>query len=927
MAISERELQIHFSKALRDAPDASVFAFRWKGSDVPVERVQADGHEWKLQLAPSELAIRDALVQAKRDGAKNGQKTVLLTPLKNGDVEYDVLARLADNQISQFDPWESLRPMFDAGQIDSRLRHSSSMRRLGEALMRCSSDGGSFAPVKGGVLGPKHAWAAFYKHGLGFDGEESNLEDWLLWTVQESASIGRLYEDFDDIVAPFRERLTDVIGPVAELFVAVLDASRSQQKLPASLRPEFAPLAVGLSAHASYRAREEREDGAPAPIEAIYGLKQIFGDDRKPTDEELKRYGEIAGGAWQRLQLPERYNRTNGTGSHESSSDARQMSKAVDSLLKSLVGDDAAHILPFSPASDSGWSIQVEELVAQIRAFAAGDSSAEAVQESLESLREHFGSRQNRSVYENLKRLAQLAAYLRTSESEQSNGSRLVEQARNYLLEGSFADALRQALTAADKAPALESLAHDLLDRALDASDDENESFGERYAAELGNHEVPPGFLGVQDVLEDVVEPLAADKPVLFVVLDGMSWAVARELLFDSAFEDWDTWVPAEDSDSARERPVAATVPSETTKSRASLLTGELQEGGQSTESNGFEKKLMELGVLKSRDQAHLFHKAEVDGTRPGGLSPDIRSALANDDNRVVGVVINTIDDQLSGSDQISLDWDLDTIAPLRSLLDYAGNRTIVLASDHGHIWEAGTEREVSGTSARWRSKTRDTVDGEYEVSGPTIQKLTGANSIYAAWSERIRYTRNKAGYHGGISRQELVTPLVVLRDQREAGEMKDGPFTRLSTEPPFWWNLEPAPRTTSVPDTTSDSTEDDPQLTLLSEDSEVSDVDTDWIVDLVNTDIYQQQLERHGGRLDPQLIPKLLAYLQANGDRMSISAVARLLNRSKTSTRNLLSVVGTVVNLEGYQSIKVAPLEGIVELDRDMIERQFRLG
>ena len=64
-----------------------------------------------------------------------------------------------------------------------------------------------------------------------------------------------------------------------------------------------------------------------------------------------------------------------------------------------------------------------------------------------------------------------------------------------------------------------------------------------------------------------------------------------------------------------------------------------------------------------------LFHKAEVTEGSRGVLSKDVNDAILETKNRIVGVVINAIDDRLSSAQQIRDDWTINRISPLATLL------------------------------------------------------------------------------------------------------------------------------------------------------------------------------------------------------------------------------------------------------------------
>lgn len=62
-----------------------------------------------------------------------------------------------------------------------------------------------------------------------------------------------------------------------------------------------------------------------------------------------------------------------------------------------------------------------------------------------------------------------------------------------------------------------------------------------------------------------------------------------------------------------------------------------------------------------------LFHKGDLaDATN---LAPEVRAAIADPHQRVIGVVYNAVDDHLSGPDQLHQRW---TLEDLRLLLPTA---------------------------------------------------------------------------------------------------------------------------------------------------------------------------------------------------------------------------------------------------------------
>src|SRR4029077_10747446 len=148
-------------------------------------------------------------------------------------------------------------------------------------------------------------------------------------------------------------------------------------------------------------------------------------------------------------------------------------------------------------------------------------------------------------------------------------------------------------------------------------------------------------------------------QPVLVVVLDGMSYAVCRELAADPAMRRWSPWSP-----DGREIPPAVTaLPSVTEFSRFSLISGNLARGTQGAEETAFSAR----PSLAKQDAPVLFHKNDL-AAMADPDSPVLRE-IADTRRLIVGIVINAIDDSLSGPVQIAPDWNLEYLAVLRPLL------------------------------------------------------------------------------------------------------------------------------------------------------------------------------------------------------------------------------------------------------------------
>ena len=94
-------------------------------------------------------------------------------------------------------------------------------------------------------------------------------------------------------------------------------------------------------------------------------------------------------------------------------------------------------------------------------------------------------------------------------------------------------------LRSGDPVPELSRAYARLFDEVTKIREDQSREFAALLrdwtaAGSTGDDVIP-----VERVLEQIVAPLAAKKPVLVIVIDGMSVAVCRELLADVTRLDW----------------------------------------------------------------------------------------------------------------------------------------------------------------------------------------------------------------------------------------------------------------------------------------------------------------------------------------------------------------------------------------------------
>jgi hypothetical protein len=508
----------------------------------------------------------------------------------------------------------------------------------------------------------------------------------------------------------------------------------------------------------------------------------------------------------------------------------------------------------------------------------------------------------------------------------------LVEASDYHLAEGGFVDWARLTLRTGDPIRELSEAYGKLFGRVTEAREARSREFAERLRTWTESHSAQPGLVPVERLLEEVVAPLAAHSPVLLIVIDGMSVAVCRELLPDLLGQDW---IPMnrEGKESLLSAGLA-TIPSVTEVSRTSLLCGQLGQGTSDHEQAGFEAHPGLRSHCKSGFPPIVFHKSALRGEGDAVLAGEVREEIASPDRRIVGVVINAVDDQLLKGEQLDTRWSRDTIPVLPALLHEAklSRRLVVITSDHGHVLDSGSVSRPGEGGERWRHAGDPPRQGELRLSGPRVL-IAESQAVIVPWSETIRYGIKKNGYHGGIAPQVLVTPIAVLAPLEE---FPPG-WGEVAVDVPPWWE-EPAGAPEVAAKAPARTKPRKPQQTGLLFDIEEESVEPRTPVDklqvvaglvakLFRSPIFQQQ-KTLAGRSVPsdEILRSVLSALDSRGGRMTPAAIARAVNFPPMRLRGLLAVMQRVLNIDGFAVLTRDEASDTVSLNRELLKRQFDL-
>lgn len=821
----------------------------WHGAST----LQIEGTTFEIREARSPLHARELMAEAERER----HRLVLLTPVPARDLGDDVLARLVKRWPQPLDPWQGVRMAFHAREIDPLLMREPIAPFLLEARAAVGD-----LPLPNGVLTADLAWQLLFSHFLGTQGGLSDLRAVLQWCAVEGDR--RLLEVPDDLRKSAIARLRAVCGRVAHPVITAIEAGHGRKVVP-----------LGLACLVLFP-RHQATDDTEALTQGRTRVERWTGGTRV-----TREHGEAWASATAEVMTQ----------------DLPEVLPAVipsllaesDRLLGELGVEARAHYSPLSP-------LGFEQRMARFGvALEAGDP--EDARQAAESLRGHLEGRHSPERIERAEMAVRLLRWLTTSNDR-------VNPAARYVDSSAFVDRARRALLGGDPVPAVDRGFRHVLDKVAALRECENEHF----AKWLSEWRASDTEIGVEDVLARVVVPLVtAATRVLVVVLDGLSHAVCSELCDDLEGYGWMRLAP----ESGAMPTVLAALPSVTEASRCSLLGGALVRGDANVEKQRFTQSPVLREVCRADYGPQLVHRAELDSA----WDSQLLSRIESDKYKVIGVVVNAVDDHLAKDGQLSYAWKLETIRPLRALLDAAARagRVVVLASDHGHVLETGSELRAGEGGERWRPGS-DPSQHERLFEGSRV--LLGNGRVVLPWSEKVRYGQKKWGYHGGATPQEVLAPLVVLAlpGQAVAG------WRRVPPTYPSWWTegrLGLAADTAShvVPEgKRKKKAERVEELTLFPTAPAES-------TEVVTSPLFLAQADRAGLSADERA---LVGRLLGGSGRLPLVQLASALQMPEVDVRAFLGRVERVLNVDGWPILTITIDGGTARLDLDMAKRVF---
>ena len=895
MTVSVPQIAAQLDAVLSREPTALAIAIRSATKLAWPDSIPQRGRQFALRWCDSMLAMREALCDIEQvDAASNG--LVLLTPMGTNEMAEDITARLARGRVFQPEGWEIVRQLFGAKEIDARLGRFSWMPQV---LVDATAQG-AYTPVANGFLDLETAWKELLQRYLQLDTPKPDATALLRWTMLPTADVS-LNLLPTAAKSDALNWLGESAGIAGRMVLACIQAGRTGDVV-----------ALGLVCGVLYAPAGE---GQAALGHAAIRLERFVGDTH---------VGVTEGRAWAKAaqQLvqggdPDAY---------------RAALDRADALLNDLRVAEFAQLSDVLPMGfDQRMRSFAQRLTQHVQS--TGDETLTAVEEAANRVLAHALAGVQPQRADRVEMARRMARWLVRPASTASSVADLVCWQAD---EGSFVDWARFRLLGGDELVEV-SQAYEAVRSTVIAK---RNVLGQRFAQSLQrwNTQAPESegrMVTLESVLDQVVAPLAAHQPVLLLVMDGLSTSIFRELFAKPERLGWAEIVPA-----ALSRPLSgvAAFPTVTEVSRATLLCGKLTTGTSSSEKSGFSTHSALLSQSRADVPPKLFHKGDLSDST--NLSSEVRSAIANPHQKIVGLVYNAVDDHLSGPDQLNQRWTLEDLRLILPILREAreARRVVIVTADHGHLLEDGTmPSNGGGESDRWKTGAATVNANEIVLSGGRVRTATGATSVTCLWSESVRYCGRKNGYHGGVSLQEVTVPLSVL----VPFGMNLPQWQSALPVQPEWWDLPnlATPPVAVQPKTTSGRAPTRKQAAAVAAQDQLFDATLapipetailqvqDWITALLQSPLYasQRALAARVAPPDDQ-IRALLNALTERGGKLSKAALAQRVSAPEIRLTGMLSAARRVLNVDQAAVLQVDELTGTVELNRVLLMQQFRI-
>jgi hypothetical protein len=777
--LTRHDLEAQVGRLLAAGRKRYLFAFHGRGADDVLE---VEGARVRIVPVRSELDLRRRLLEIPHD-----EYAAILIPWRATAVPIDLQGRFArDGRIELVGRAERLKTRFGVTEVDDDARDCP----LAEYVL-------AHHPTDAFAIGAARLtldalWTAYLATAWRLDaGGELALDALLGWAAADGGGARFAAVIAERGAGAVRDallaHLDKKLGPAAVVVWRAWEAGRGAAALE---------LALGLDALAGVT------DGVATMWRRMECVK-VFGAE--PAPAVLAQLAAAADPALRFLARP-------GQG------DAALVRSIVRASDQRVATPELAPFLAGSSRLPSAWRARLDRLGAALAAVAATPTAAtvRAAVAAWELAWRHEMAQDpdHAPVLRRTQMALRLASWLasRTDRDLPPAATEYgdVEQLAGwYAREGGYVDrARRWARGGRDGEFAAGVMA------VVDAVDHERTMLDRRFARALPAwHRA--GRRATQVVpIDQALERIAIrfldedpERKLLVILMDGMAWAQATELL-ESMGDRASVWGPLAWHAMASHRigdapfpPVLTNFPTLTEVSRSGFFGSKAIPAGAPTDASKDAARWKDNRLVKKHVDASVVPQLRLRGdgqAKDGSALPEALEMVRDPAQRIVGVVLNAIDMSLKADRAHETAWTLDTVKALRELLDKAteAGRAVLLCSDHGHVPADRMEgtRAPMRDGARWRTwATESEPLADYEIglaASEGVWAPRGAHGVALLADDTYRHGGGTgSGEHGGASLAEVVAPCVLIGCADVPAATDDaGQGVRPATAPSWWF-------------------------------------------------------------------------------------------------------------------------------------------
>lgn len=923
--LTRRDLESSLTEMLSVKREHFLIAFHGRGAD---DRIEIDGQTVQIIAVRSELDLRRRLLDISRD-----ELAAFLIPWQAPSLPIDLRGRFArGGAIKSIGRGPRLQATFSASALDDATRDSP----LAEYILARHPD--QFADV-GGRLTVDVLWTSWLSRIWGLDAGELALDTLLGWAALDGRGPKFATTMADDlgkrVHAALIEHLRDRLGATGVLVWKAWLAGRGQPALE---------LAIVLGAIGA-------TDNEGVKVWRSMTAAQVF--DEKIDDAILTRLGETADAALRFLARP-------GAGNESAI-------RTIVNAANRRASDSAivAHVIG-SSRLQVAWQARLDRLgIAVAGVVSRPDAETLRVaREAWLAVWKHDAGRdmEHRHVLRRAEMALRLASWLVARPDRELAPSPTpygdVEAlATWYAREGGYLDLARRWVRGPGGTPF-----GDGANAVVRAVDTIRVELDRKFAAGL------PGWhtasrpsrqvVPIDKALSRIATAFLDEDPerkLLVILMDGMSWSQAVELL-ESMGSRGSVWGPLAWHGISKNRigdgavpAVLTNFPTITEVSRSAFFGGKSIAAGTTPDASKDPEKWKTNPDVKKHVHASsvpMLHLRGEGQSKDGSATPEAIQLVMNPQQRIAGIVINAIDMSLKADRTHEIEWRLDNVKALRELLDKASEvgRAVLLCSDHGHV---PADRFGSGLpqrdGARWRVwKAATDPIGEFEVglpAGDGVWAPRGAHGIAMITDDAHRHGGGTgAGEHGGASLAEVVAPCVLIGCADSYAAAHDSAQAVRPVSPPSWWFYDVGE---GRPEGAEDPAERKPKRTpkKVSTDQQVMPMFAPPPVPepaapepprstesrLAKSELFAAKTKDVEAKLRETCL-RAVEVLHKKKGVVSVALFASELGAFPTRVQGLVSNLQGILNIDGYQVIRMDKVNQQVHLDIEKLEQQFEV-